>query len=302
MMKIDENTIPRLGKILIDQKEPIAKRMRVVFTLRNLGGDDGVDAMTPALNDPSALLSHEVAYCLGQMRNKRALPKLEATLRNEALSSMVRHEAAEAMGAIGSDASIPILKEFSTHPTPEISETCVCALDLISWRGKAEVAEESELYGSVDPAPPAKEVNVPALREKLNNKQLTHFERYRALFKLRNIGTEAAVNAITSAFDDASALFRHELAYVLGQMQSPYAIEALKKVLVDAQQHEMVRHEAAEALGAIATDDTLPVLKEFAGDDQQVVKQSCEVALDIHDYFTSDQFQFSDVLAAKDDV
>lgn len=65
----------------------------------------------------------------------------------------------------------------------------------------------------------------------------------------------------------------------------------------------MVRHEAAEALGAIATDNTLPLLQRFLTDHERAVKESCVVALDIHDYFTTDQFQYADGLvkpAAED--
>ena len=52
-------------------------------------------------------------------------------------------------------------------------------------------------------------------------------------------------------FNQKSALLRHELAYVLGQMQMDEALPTLKKILSDLNEHVMVRHEAAEALGAI---------------------------------------------------
>ena len=53
-----------------------------------------------------------------------------------------------------------------------------------------------------------------------------------------------------------SALFRHEVAYVLGQMQQPSAIPHLSEVLANSKEHDMVRHEAAEALGScIGMDD-----------------------------------------------
>jgi len=52
-----------------------------------------------AFNDPSALLKHEVAYCLGQMQNVTALPHLERLLRNADENSMVRHEVRAAITA-----------------------------------------------------------------------------------------------------------------------------------------------------------------------------------------------------------
>lgn len=51
--------------------------------------------------DASALLKHECAYCLGQMQDVRAIPALTAVLRDEAQDTMVRHEAGEALGALG---------------------------------------------------------------------------------------------------------------------------------------------------------------------------------------------------------
>jgi len=42
--------------------------------------------------DESALLKHELAYCLGQTKNPSALSTLEAVLRNKDEDPMVRHE------------------------------------------------------------------------------------------------------------------------------------------------------------------------------------------------------------------
>ena len=46
----------------------------------------------PGFSDPSALLKHELAYCLGQMKKISALPALEAVLRDSSEDPMVRHE------------------------------------------------------------------------------------------------------------------------------------------------------------------------------------------------------------------
>ena len=42
--------------------------------------------------DESALLKHELAYCLGQIKRTSALPVLESVLTNEKEDPMVRHE------------------------------------------------------------------------------------------------------------------------------------------------------------------------------------------------------------------
>jgi hypothetical protein len=48
--------------------------------------------MNAGFQDPSALLKHELAYCLGQMKNTAALPILESVLANAQEDPMVRHE------------------------------------------------------------------------------------------------------------------------------------------------------------------------------------------------------------------
>lgn len=55
-----------------------------------------------------------------------------------------------------------------------------------------------------------------------------------------------AIEWISKAFTDESALLKHELAYCLGQMQDTRAIHTLTAVLKDTQQESMVRHEAGE--------------------------------------------------------
>ena len=54
----------------------------------------------------------------------------------------------------------------------------------------------------------------------------------------------------------------------------------------------MVRHEAAEALGAIGGEEVDLLLSKYADDDEIVVKESCDVALDAMEYWSSDGNNF----------
>jgi deoxyhypusine monooxygenase len=126
-------TVAQLRAQLLDRSLPMFQRMRAVFSLRNRGGPDAVEALAAAFEDPSALLRHELAYVLGQMGDPHANPFLTAVLRKAHEHVMVRHECAEALGAIGSPESVPVLKEFLHDPNPEVSESCEVALDLIAW-------------------------------------------------------------------------------------------------------------------------------------------------------------------------
>jgi len=52
--------------------------------------------------------------------------------------------------------------------------------------------------------------------------------RYAAMFALRNRGGADAVAALAESFTARSALLKHEVAYVLGQMQDPSAVDVLR--------------------------------------------------------------------------
>lgn len=136
-------------------------------------------------------------------------------------------------------------------------------------------------YGSVDPAPPSVESRITKLAETLLNEETKMFERMRAVFSLRNDRSKEAVEILCTGFTAGSALLRHELAYVLGQMQDSHAVPTLIEVLSDENEHVMVRHEAAEALGAIGDRRAKPVLQNFLHDPLPEVSESCEVALDL---------------------
>eukprot|EP00051_Salpingoeca_urceolata_P005260 m.71585 g.71585 ORF g.71585 m.71585 type:complete len:304 (+) comp14192_c0_seq3:52-963(+) len=285
---------------LVDATKPLTDRFRTLFTLRNLGGPKAIDAISQCFVDTSALFKHECAYCLGQMQDEAAVPVLTKVLEDEQQDVMVRHEAGEALGAIGAPQSKPILEHYSKDSRPEIAETCQIALERLGWVQQQSGDKSSKPagpYKSVDPAPPVEGKTTDELRDMLMDTKLSLFQRYRALFALRNRGGEDAVLAIVEGLNDKSALFRHEIAYVLGQMQHPASADGLTERLVDGEENEMVRHECAEALGSIASEKTVPLLKKFLTDPARVVSESCVVALDIHEYETSGDFQYADSLA-----
>ena len=155
------------------------------------------------------------------------------------------------------------------------------------------IPERSE-FDSVDPAPPSKDNKVATLRNTICNEDEKMFQRMRALFALRNIGGKDSVEALAAAFASKSALLKHEIAYVMGQMQDSHAVPHLIDRLADADEDVMVRHEAAEALGAIGDRTALSVLEEYVNDDEVVVAESCEVALDLLEWVASKRLDYAE--------
>lgn len=89
---------------------PLAERFRALFTLKNIADDRSIDIIAKgldqhrfpsdnlltvidtALSDDSALLKHELTYCLGQIGNPRANAILAKVLEDPNEDEMVRHE------------------------------------------------------------------------------------------------------------------------------------------------------------------------------------------------------------------
>lgn len=274
---------------LLSTDETISKRTHAAFYLRSFWKREAVDILSQALlnKDDSSLLRHEFAYILGQIGDPAAVPLLISILQDESDDILVRHESAEALGAIGDSSSLSALQKYAIYDAPEIAETCQIAIDLINWRQTGQV-KPSSVFQSVDPAPAIDgAMTVDALQAVLMDTKLTLFERYRAMFKLRDMNCNESAVALLEGLKDSSALFRHEIAYVLGQMERSVTIDGLAKVLMNDTEHRMVRHEAAEALGAIGGSKVEEILSAYRSDSEIVVKESCEVALDNIEYWNN---------------
>lgn len=92
---VTEQEVDAIGQTLVDPKQPLQARFRALFTLRGLGGPGAIAWISQAFGDDSALLKHELAYCLGQMQDARAIPVLVDVLQDTRQEPMVRHEAGE---------------------------------------------------------------------------------------------------------------------------------------------------------------------------------------------------------------
>jgi deoxyhypusine monooxygenase len=299
-----------LQDALADSSKPIGMRMRAAYFLKQEFGKEQhqdlvIASLSKGLKDArhGSLMRHEFAYVMGQLRDERCCQILETILLASDDCVMVRHEAAEALGAIGAARSRPVLEQIIVdNPTlPELSDTCRLALNVFDWRIRGDPDEPPPVacacmlnpYSSTDPAPPHPahvHKSDQELGDLLNDSSQSLFERYRCMFSLRNRGGALAVLQLgrTLIEDTSSPLLRHEVAYVLGQLQHPDSLEALSESLRRPGEHMMVRHESAEALGAIdggRWEEVETILQEFAKDPNPVVSESCLVALDAADYW-----------------
>ena len=103
------------------------------------------------------------------------------------------------MGAIGDVSVISVLQEYSEDPIIEVAETCQLALRRLVWLKESKNCTEKlseNPYASVDPAPPIPVSDVNDLKKMLLDKNASLFDRYRAMFALRNLRTEESILAL----------------------------------------------------------------------------------------------------------
>ena len=74
----------------------------------------------------------------------QAIPFLQEVLQNRSENCMVRHEAGEAIGAIGCNDSLQFLENYVDDPSREVAETCILAIERIK-----RVKDEQEVHENI---------------------------------------------------------------------------------------------------------------------------------------------------------
>lgn len=294
---------------LLNPNNSIRQRMDALFKLRTIGNLDAVKVLEEALiSEPSSdLLRHEVCYCFGQMtdseENKKEINDFlykEIFENPKKYTPIVLHEAAEALGNINSENNLKLLEKFLNYEEEVIKETCEISVENINWmkstnEGETEGLKKIDLvYRTNDPAPPFNFKNNPLYSDIQNIRKIMHdekeslYNRYRALFTLREFNNDEAVSILCECFDKVykfSPLFKHEVSFILGQMcqQAKSALKQLEIVLQDESEDPIVRHETALTLGEIT--ECTDLLNKYTQHENQLIRESCEIALDFVDYW-----------------
>lgn len=141
-------TVSLLQHILIDEDAALAKRFRALFSLKHIASQNpatpqtvpAIEAIAAAFTSPSALLKHELAYCLGQSGKSEAVPFLRDVIDDRQEDAMCRHEAAEALGALSDEGSLDLLRRRrdDTEEEEVVRETCEIAVERIEWEHSKE--------------------------------------------------------------------------------------------------------------------------------------------------------------------
>ncbi|KAM7539141.1 hypothetical protein Aperf_G00000047933 [Anoplocephala perfoliata] len=331
MPAVSEEALRTWGSELRDSKVSLVERTHAMWGLRGAHKASATPLMVAFLTEvhppepaSNAFLQHETAYSLGQCGDTSAVADLEKALRDSHHEPIVRHEAAEALAALASapGANIAhikkVLTEFRNINIDAIAETCEVGLGRVAWieSGKNKVADPAaELARSkfpnihVDPAPafePTAGHSIAELRRIILSPSEPLFSRYQALYSLRNaaVATSPPPSEVVDALcagvaAPGSALLRHQVAFILGELSIPRTGDALIARLQDAKEAPWVRHESALGLGKVLraaeaeekegkqAQRVRDALVAGCKDPEPVVRDSCIVALDVPAYLAS---------------
>jgi deoxyhypusine monooxygenase len=297
------------ASILQDPSKAITKRFRCLFEIRGIGTFEAVKALIEAFRkeQKSDLLKHEICYCLGQMNttqeNTECIHEFFEKVITEDHSSIVIHEAVEGYANLNPDNITKLLKKFEGIDDELVNETCELALELKKWNEETNFGETEGLnlkslkHWTNDPAPPYNQEkndhfkSVDWLKSLLLDPTKPIFERYRAMFTLREIGTDEACEALCQSltkenFSTCSALLKHEIGFVLGQLGHTYAkvwVPYLEQAVQNEEEAPVVRHEWVIALGDI-TDKT-ETMEKYSEDKDDIVRESWLVAHDMVNFW-----------------
>ena len=276
MQRVD--AVPFLAKLLRDPEEDPITRHEAAEALGAIEAPESLEILAQHAADASSEVSETCGLALAQLNYKIEKGACGCERRPMAVIAAEEQQTQTQQADTAADDAEPLSATASTGPPAADGFA-----DVVCERPPpAESTAPSYTY--VSPAPAAKAAPLPMLRAQLLDADAALFERYRALFALRDAVPKegpAAVEALCACLrrSDDSALLKHEIAFVLGQLEHPAAAGALCEAVRREGEHGMVRHEAAEALGALGTPEAVEVLRAYATHEEEILRESCWVAL-----------------------
>jgi HEAT repeat protein/energy-coupling factor transporter ATP-binding protein EcfA2 len=246
-----EEAVARLIPALHDEDSEV--RWRSASVLGKLGSEKAVNALVAALNDENNDSRWSVATALGRIGSEEAVDALISALNDK--DSRVRSRAADALGQIGSERAVDTLVSELNCEDKQARFNAACAVGRMGYeeavdvlisvlneeeRPKDNFAQRYETFNAGQDAPQEPE---PVSAEFIADVLKAAFNKD-ADFEHLDIRQR-----IPMAEDSYT---RQDAAYVLGQLGSEKAVEALLSALADGDIGLL--HTAADALGKIGSE------------------------------------------------
>lgn len=248
--------------ILLDQSSTAEQRIQATFQLLKENTDNAANTLIHALeNDPSPIVRHECAYCLGEMDPKRSFSALVQAIEHDE-NIFVVHEASLALGNLGVIEGKEILENLLNHNDNDLVLTARISLQRLDM--KLEPPSHQQIDASdiiLDPS--SSEEN-----------------RVQAAFVLLRENSETAINYLLKALEqEIDPIVKHEIIFALGETADKRVIPHL----IDHMRNDpnvFVKHEAALALATLGDHSAKHAIRELLDHPNKDVIETAEIALE----------------------
>lgn len=255
---IGAHAVPALINALVDKSAQV--RANAAFILGKLGDDAALSPLIHTLKDADPHVRKEAAVALSAFRDQRMVLPLIALLHDP--SSEVRRAVAATLGLQGDTRAVEPLNDAFLHDADErVRRAAQEAIHRIGERAQQQRVEElsaemrarmaEALHKTSQPPQDAEKLfhtfGIPRYELLLATLESDdHTVQRRAVRELIRMGQKAVEPLIRSAQGELLPHVRAHVAFALGELGDPRAIEVLEDMLDDA--HEEVRYAAQKAL------------------------------------------------------
>jgi HEAT repeat protein len=238
----DPRAVEPLFAVARDRNSPEPYRQAAVVALGKIG-PPAIEALTTALEDPSADLREATARVLGRM-GAPAVGLLSAALKDP--SASVREAAAKALGEIGNPGAVEGLSAALTDSSAGVRQSAAKALARIGWTSESgqtgeayRLVQQRDWAGCVRLGAPAVDPLLAALKRRDRRVRASAAE---ALGKIAN---PRAAKALVATLGDSDEKVRRAATGALVRIMAP-AAKPLAEALLDG--NETRRRLAREIL------------------------------------------------------
>ncbi|ORE00490.1 DOHH [Hepatospora eriocheir] len=282
-----EKNIDKISSIMKDKNVSVSVKNNIIFNCESTASDELLSVLLQnSLTNDSVLIDHEIAYKLGQLVQENSKEFLIELMSDENKDPIVRHEAIEALGNFEDPSLISLIEKYLDSNESLVRETAYLAVRKLSvltkenkYKLNINELDTKQVNDEFSVRSPAFITKKSFIESKSMFFKGDLWEKYTALLRLRDLNTEESYEVIKKGFEDKSALFRHEVAFVMGQLNNPTFIKTLESVLNNPKEEDVVRHEAAASLGCINTEESKKILMKNLNNPIRIVRESIECAI-----------------------
>lgn len=248
--------------VLQDRSSSAEQRIQAVFHILAENDNQAASSLISGLkHDPSPIVRHECAYCLGELPQHLGDTALQEAIMSDP-NPFVVHEAGLALANQGNPASQTVLESMLKHVNHDVVLTGSICLQRLEDRLNSRKLSYKDATNVI--------LDLSSREE----------DRIQSSFILMEEGSEQSVELLIQALhEETDPIVKHEIIFSLGETASSQAIPHLiEEMLQDP--NPFVKHEAALALGTLGFEEAKAPITSLLSHPNPDISESAAIALE----------------------